>query len=138
KKVGVVKDTTTDKALRGALERAAVRAEVVIAPSHFDGMRMLADGKIDAYAADQTVLIGLAVSAGDKFVVRIAENGFSYEPYGFSMRRDDADFKQAVNRVLAQLYRTGEIGPIYQRWFGKLGKPGPLLAAMYTLNALPE
>jgi ABC-type amino acid transport substrate-binding protein len=138
KKVGAVKDTTTDKALRSAIERAAVRAEVVSAPSHFDGMRMLAEGKIDAYAADQTVLIGLAVAAGDKFVVSLSEQGFSYEPYGFSMRRDDADFKQAVNRVLAQLYRTGEIGPIYERWFGKLGKPGPLLAAMYTLNALPE
>ena len=50
----------------------------------------------------------------------------------------DADFKQAVNRVLAQLYRTGEVGPIYDRWFGRIGKPGALLAAMYTLNALPE
>ena len=138
KKVGVVKDTTTDKALRSAIERAAVRAEVMTVPSHVDGVRMLAEGKIDAYAADQTVLIGLAVSAGDKFIVRLAENGFSYEPYGFSMRRNDADFKQAVNRVIAQLYRTGEIGPIYERWFGKLGKPGTLLAAMYTLNALPE
>lgn len=138
KKVGVVKDTTTDKALRDAIARAAVRVEVVPAPSHFDGMRMLADGSIDAYAADQTVLIGLAVAAGDKLVVRLAENGFSYEPYGFSLRRNDADFKQAVNRVLAQLYRTGEIGPIYERWFGRLGKPGNLLAAMYTLNALPE
>ena len=137
-KVGVVKDTTTDKALRDAIARAAVRVEVVPAPSHFDGMRMLAEGAIDAYAADQTVLIGLAVAAGDKIVVRMAENGFSYEPYGFSMRRNDADFKQAVNRVLAQLYRTGEIGPIYERWFGRLGKPGPLLAAMFTLNALPE
>lgn len=138
KKVGVVKDTTTDKALRDAIARAAVRVEVINAPSHFDGMRMLADGRIDAYAADQTVLIGLAVAAGDKFPVRIAEHGFSYEPYGFSMRRDDADFKQAVNRVLAQLYRTGEIGQIYERWFGQIGKPGPMLAAMYTLNALPE
>lgn len=138
KKVGVVKDTTTDRALRDAIARAAVRAEVVAAPTHFDGMRMLADGSIDAYAADQTVLIGLAAAAGDKLVLRLAENGFSYEPYGFSLRRNDADFKQAVNRVLAQLYRTGEIAPIYERWFGRLGKPGPLLAAMFTLNALPE
>lgn len=138
KKVGVAKDTTTERSLRDAIARAAIRAEVVAAPSHFDGMRMLAAGSIDAYAADQTVLIGLASAAGNQLVVRLAENGFSYEPYAFSMRRNDADFKQAVNRVIAQLYRTGEIGPIYERWFGRLGKPGPMLAAMYTLNALPE
>jgi ABC-type amino acid transport substrate-binding protein len=138
KKVGVIKGTTTEKALLDAMQRAAVRFDVVAAPSHFEGMRMLNDGAIDAYAADQTILIGLAVGAGDQIVVRIAEQGFSYEPYGFSMRRNDADFKQAVNRVLAQLYRTGEVMSVYDRWFGRFGKPGPLLNAMFTLNALPE
>ena len=45
KKVGVVKDTTTDKALRNAIERAAVRAEMVNVPSHVDGVRMLAGAR---------------------------------------------------------------------------------------------
>jgi ABC-type amino acid transport substrate-binding protein len=138
KKVGVVKGTTTEKALLEAMQRAAVRFEVVSTPSHFEGMRMLLDGAVDAYAADQTILIGLTIAAGDQVTVRIAEQGFSFEPYGFAMRRNDADFKQAVNRVLAQLYRTGDVLGIYERWFGRMGKPSGLLVAMFTLNALPE
>lgn len=138
KKVGVVHGTTTERALRAAMERAAVRFDVVPVSAHVEGMQMLHDGKIDAYAADQTILVGLIVASGDQIVVRMAEQNFSFEPYGLALRRNDADFKQAVNRVLAQLYRTGEVNSIYDRWFGKLGKPSQLLAAMFILNSLPE
>ena len=54
------------------------------------------------------------------------------------MRRDDPDFKLAVNRALAAIYRTGDIDPIFQRWLGALGVPGPLLHAMFYLSAIPE
>jgi hypothetical protein len=43
-----------------------------------------------------------------------------------------------VNQTLARLYRTGEIVEVYDRWFGKLGKPSPLLVTMYALNGLPS
>jgi ABC-type amino acid transport substrate-binding protein len=43
-----------------------------------------------------------------------------------------------VNRVVAGLYRSGQIKDIYLRWFGKIGEPSPLLAAMFLLNSLPE
>lgn len=138
KKVGVVKATTTERGLLAAMQRAAVSFEVIPMASHVEGMRALNDGKIDAYAADQTILIGLIVSSGDQIVVRLAEQNFSFEPYGLALRRNDADFKQAVNRVIAQLYRTGEVVVIYDQWFGKLGKPSPLLNAMFMLNSLPE
>jgi ABC-type amino acid transport substrate-binding protein len=43
-----------------------------------------------------------------------------------------------VNTVLARLYRSGQIVQIYDRWFGKLGKPNEFIVVMYQLNALPE
>jgi len=54
------------------------------------------------------------------------------------MRRNDPAFRLAVNRALAQLYRSGGIVPIYDRWFGGIGKPSEALEAMYLLNGLPE
>jgi len=64
---------------------------------------------------------------------------FSYEPYGFMLRRNDADFRLAVNRVLASLYRSGEILEVFRRWFAAMGaRPSPLLLALYTLHSLPE
>jgi ABC-type amino acid transport substrate-binding protein len=63
---------------------------------------------------------------------------FSYEPYGLMLRRGDPAFRLAVNRVLARLYRTGDIEPIYRRWFGEWGAPPNLLVALFALEGLPE
>jgi ABC-type amino acid transport substrate-binding protein len=43
-----------------------------------------------------------------------------------------------VNRVLARLYRTGEISKIYNQWLGPLGAPSLLLSAAYFLQSLAE
>jgi hypothetical protein len=41
--------------------------------------------------------------------------------------------------VLAQLNRSGQITPIYSKWFGKFTKKvPPLLQAMFVLNSTPE
>jgi len=42
------------------------------------------------------------------------------------------------NRALFPLYAGQGISEIYDRWFGKVGRPGPLLAAMYYLNTFSE
>ena len=63
---------------------------------------------------------------------------FSYEPYGLMLRRGDEGFRLAVNRGLAALYRTGEIAPIFEKWFGSMRTAGPLIGAMYIINSLPE
>jgi len=63
---------------------------------------------------------------------------FSYEPYGFMVRRNDADFRLVANRALAGIYRSGDIVPIFERWFGAIGKPTPALLGMYLMNATPE
>ena len=66
------------------------------------------------------------------------QNDFSFEPYALVLPRDDPDFRLLVNRTLADLYKSGEIDPIFIRWLGPHGSPGPLLNAMFYLNALPE
>jgi glutamate/aspartate transport system substrate-binding protein len=138
KKIGVIPGTTTDTAIRAALQKAFVTSQIVPVKDHREGLSALDSGTIDVYASDRVILIGLVVTAKDPAQYAIAEQYLSYEPYGFMMRRGDAAFRLAVNRVLSSLYRSGEIMQIYGRWFGKLGKPGNLLIAMYALHALPE
>lgn len=138
KKISVLGGTTTETALREALKRNGVEAEVVPVKQHLQGLEAMHKGEVDAYAGDQTVLIGLALAIGQQMPMKLSEENYSYEPFGLVLRRNDADFKQAVNQALARLYRTGKIVEIYDRWFGRIGKPSGLLIGMYTLNALPE
>ena len=69
---------------------------------------------------------------------KLIDEDFSIEPYALVLRRDDHDFRLAVNRALAGIYRSGEILKIYDKWLGVLGRPGILLSAVYVLQTIPE
>jgi glutamate/aspartate transport system substrate-binding protein len=138
RRVAVIAGTTTEQALTRVLSAAGATATLVPVRSGAEGMAMLMQGKSDAYAGDRVVLAALRLHAPDPSQFEFIGNDFSYEPYALALRRDDPDFRLAVNRALAAIYRSGDIDPIFQRWLAPLGKPGPLLHAMYYLNALPE
>ena len=53
----------------------------------------------------------------------LTEGLFSYEPYAFMLHRNDAAFRLAVNRALAELYRSGDILPIYDHWVASYRNP---------------
>jgi ABC-type amino acid transport substrate-binding protein len=120
------------------LKEEFVKVGFVHVKDHVQGLAAVEQGTADAFASDRVVLIGLIVTSRDPKRYALAHVLFSYEPYGLMMRRNDADFRLAVNRALAALYRSRDIAVIYDRWFGGLGKPSQALQTMYLLNALPE
>ena len=138
KRLGVVPGTTTERTLREVLAKQKINAELVAFKDHAEGLAATMDGRIDAYASDRVILVGLVLGSGNQKNLRLAEALYSYEPYALMLRKDDGAFRLAVNRELARLYRSEEIYPIYERWLGVLGTPGPLLKDLYFLNGLPE
>ena len=138
KKIAVIAGTTTVGALKEVLEKSYVKADLVVVHSHVEGLDALRKGTADAYASDQAVLIGLALTVAQSMKMRLGDRSLSYEPYGLMLRKNDQDFRQAVNTVLSRLYRSGQILSIYDRWFGKFGKPSQFTVLMYLMNGLPE
>lgn len=138
KRIAVIPGTTTETALEKFLKEEFVSAKYVRVKDHVEGLAAVEKGLADAFASDRGILVGLAVTSKDPSLFALPGVLFSYEPYGFMLRRNDAAFRLAVNRALADLYRSGGIAPIYDRWFGAFGKPSPAIRAMYLLNGLPE
>jgi ABC-type amino acid transport substrate-binding protein len=138
KRVAVIAGTTTEEELGRGLDSSGTQAVLVQVKNAAEGMALLNKGSVDGYAADRTVLAYLKLRAPNPEAYAFIAGDFSYEPFGLPMRRDDPDFKLAVNRALAAIYRTGDIDGIFQRWLGALGIPGPLLHAMFYLSAIPE
>jgi len=138
KRIAVIPGTTTETALTNFLKEEFVTVQLLRVKDHLEGRGAVEKGLAEAFASDRGILIGLVVTAKDPSSLSIPSILFSYEPYGFMVRRNDAAFRLAVNRALAELYRSGGIVQVYDRWFGALGKPSPALQAMYLLNALPE
>jgi ABC-type amino acid transport substrate-binding protein len=134
----VIPGTTTEKVMMEALQQANVQVDLVNVKEHSAGIAALEKGAVDAYASDKVILIGLALTSKDPAKLAIADQYFSYEPYGLMMRRGDADFRLAVNRVLARLYRSREFVDIYESWFGSFNRTSNLLQAMYLLHSMPE
>jgi ABC-type amino acid transport substrate-binding protein len=114
-------------------------AEIVPIEARDQGLELLRQGQVDGLASDRTTLIGVVITSrtgGDMF--RLLDEDFSVEQYALMLPRNDADFRLAVNRSLARLYRTREIEKVYTRWLGPLGPPSMLLSATYFIQSLSE
>jgi glutamate/aspartate transport system substrate-binding protein len=138
KKIAVIPGTTTETSLAKGLKEEFVSVQTVRVKNHVEGLQAVEKGTADAFASDRGILVGLAVTAKDPSLFALPPLLFSYEPYGFMVRRNDAAFRLSVNRALAGLYRSGDIAAIYERWFGAFGKPSQAIQAMFLLNGLPE
>ena len=138
KRVAIIPGTTTEKSLAEALKKHTVTATMVPVKDHAAGVAALDSGAADAYASDRVILIGIGRTSKDPSKLSLVDEYFSYEPYGLMLRRGDAAFRLSVNRSLASLYRSGEIVPIFEKWFGSMTTAGRLILAMYLLNGTPE
>jgi ABC-type amino acid transport substrate-binding protein len=139
KRIAVVEGTTTESALRRYLSEALIKADIELVTEHAAGMGLLAEKKVDAFASDRLVLLGLVKNTGDASKFIVSDDFFSYEPYALMVRRNDADFRLVANRALSEVFRNEQIGILYRKWFGVIGaRPSGLQMAVFHLQALPE
>lgn len=61
----------------------------------------------------------------------MADTYLSVEPIALAMQRGDSDFRLAIDTALSNIYRRGEIVPIFRGAFGPRANPSQLLAALY-------
>ena len=138
-RIGVVRATTTETALRQLILDTSTNAEIILFDAADKGLDALRQKKIDAFSSDQVVLLGLALKASDTAAFTVKSDVFSFEPFALAVRRNDADFRLVADRVIAELYRSRNILPIYDRWIGKyVGRRLPAFEAMIQINATPE
>jgi glutamate/aspartate transport system substrate-binding protein len=138
KKIGVLAGTTNERVVRAQLQRRLLSATVVPFKTREEAFGALEDGKVDAFAGDKMLLIGAASKSKDQKALYLMADELSFEPYAIVLPRGDSDFRLAVNTGLSQLYDSGEIGPIFGKWFGVFGDPGPITKIMYILGTIPE
>ena len=138
KKIGVIAGTSNERALDAALKAKVLSATVVKVKSREEGLAQLETGALDAFASDRVLLLGLITQAKDPKALALLGDALSFEPYAIALPRGDWAMKQAVDSALAQIYRSSALPEIYNRWFGALGAPGPVLETMFGLGRLPD
>ncbi|MEW6453500.1 MAG: amino acid ABC transporter substrate-binding protein [Pseudomonadota bacterium] len=137
KKIAVITGTTNEKVLNTKLQQLKVDATVIPVKDREEATAALESGKVDAFASDKLLLVGMPLK--DILSYRILPDELSFEPYGIVLPRGDWAMRLAVNTALAEIYAKGDVQFIFANWFGAIGlKAGPALTAMFVFGAIPE
>src|SRR6195256_3648518 len=92
---------------------------IISANGHPEAFQMVETGRAVAFAMDDILLYSLAAQSRNPGDYAISTEATSVEPYGIMLRKDDAAFKKVVNAAMVNLYKSGQINPIYEKWFLK-------------------
>jgi polar amino acid transport system substrate-binding protein/glutamate/aspartate transport system substrate-binding protein len=123
KRIAAQQASTNARIIRERVPTAQLR-EFPDQPAAFQA---LAQGQVDAYTNDGIQLAGLKVKAPRPDDWAIVGDFYSYEPYGMAMRKNDSDFRAAVNNGLMEAIESGKYFELYEKWFGPKGEvPYPL------------
>ncbi|SNT26852.1 amino acid ABC transporter substrate-binding protein, PAAT family [Noviherbaspirillum humi] len=90
---------------------------IMAAKDHAEAFLMVETGRAVAFAMDDILLASLAASSKNPTDYSITEEALSVEPYGIMLRREDPEFKKAVDTAIANVFKSGEINRIYNKWF---------------------
>jgi len=116
---------------------------VISAKDHGEAFQMLQTGRAAAFYMDDALLYGERAKARDPHNWVVVGEEQSREIYSCMVRKDDPQFLALVNGTLADLYRSGEINGIYQRWFQQpippkgLNLEFPMTAELKAIIARP-
>ncbi len=133
KPVGVRTGTTTEEALNNTLAASGLTMDVVTFDDHRDGMRAIIDGSIEAYFADQSILLFL-ISASQEFEnYRVSPEILTVEKHGLAMERGDSDFRLLIDGLLAEMFLSGRMQEFFRLALPG-AEPGKALQAMYVTS----
>lgn len=132
-KVGVRSGTTTLEALTNSLTAGNINAEVVQFSEHSSGMAALEGGAIQAYFADQSILMNMVMKMPNAAEFKVLDQILTVEKHGLGMKRGDSDFRLAVDRGLSKLFESGTMQRIFEASVHG-AQPGFALEAMFLLS----
>lgn len=132
--IGMRADTTTAATLRQALAIQESKTRLADFNTHEDGLKALEDRKIDAYIADQVLLISLAKRARDPSSLKVGDRLLTHEPYAIALRRGDADFRLLADRALTDFYLSDDLLPLLETYFGA---EAPMLHTQIIMQHVP-
>ncbi len=115
--VALTKGTTSEKLFRQLAEGELRDSKFTTYDNNVEAFKALKEGKVRAFAQDDSLLQGLVSNDKTIDTLSLSRLALSVEPYAVMARKGDTALLAAVDRSLAQLYSSGEINKLYDKWF---------------------
>jgi len=145
KTIVLTRGTVQETAVPKLVERQKVAVKFVYGADHNESYQMLASGNADAFANDDVQLYGMLAETRSASDFRVVGDFLTYADYALTMRKDDPEFAEVVERAFRGLAGSREIVAIYERWFLKPLPSGmrlnlqmsPHLEEIFRVQGLP-
>src|SRR5262245_21985750 len=139
KRVTVNQGTSNEQIIKALDKKLNLGISFLDTKDQPQGWLALETGRSDAHVTDEVVALGLIAKSREPDKYAVVGRLLSYDPYAIVVRRDDSAFRLVGNRVLADLFRSGEIDAIYSKWMSTINLPmSPMLKTIFDSQALPE
>lgn len=128
-----VAGSVIDQWVRDQLRALGVTVTRVTVEDANAGLKLVANGKADAFFAERMVLTHILDNTyPDKNLV-LLDRIFDYSPTAMMVERDDERFRLLVDTALSEMYRSGEIELAYDRHLGGVSDTTRKLFKLYAL-----
>ncbi len=118
KTVSVTGGTNTMQKITALNKQMNLELSIINGKDHAESFLLLNNGRVAAFSEDDILLAGLAATSQTPTGFRlITIDGMLADPYALMMRRGDPQFKAAVDAALRDVFGSGEIQRIYDKWF---------------------
>jgi len=111
--------TTNIKWLTEENQKQNLGMNIIPAKDHGEAFLMVESGRAAAFFMDDILLYSLVANSRNPSEWVVGSEAYTVEPYGIMLRRDDPAFKKVVDNAVTQLYKSGQINAIYDKWFQK-------------------
>ena len=117
KKVATTTGTTSVQLLRKHEKANGVNFDEVFGKDHADSFLLLESGRADAFVMDGSILAGNIANSKNPKDYKIVGEVLSTEPIAIMVRKDDPEFKAAVNDAIAKIVKNGNMPKLWNKWF---------------------
>ena len=117
KTVATTTGTTSVALLRKNKRAQGIQFKEVYGKDHADSFLLLESGRADAFVMDDNILAGLIASSQNPKAYQIVGETLNVEPIAIMIRKDDPNFKKAVDDYIRGAIKAGEIDLLYKKWF---------------------
>ncbi|RKS87098.1 L-glutamate-binding protein /L-aspartate-binding protein [Orbus hercynius] len=117
KNVVTTAGTTSEIRLNQINNRDNLKMRIITPKDHSDAFKALETGRAAAFLMDDALLAGERSRAIDPTQWTIVGEPLSYEAYGCMLRKGDTQFKQLMDKAIADAQTSGQALESYNRWF---------------------
>jgi glutamate/aspartate transport system substrate-binding protein len=117
KPVATTTGTTNAQVMRKYNVEKNLNFQLMFGKDHSDSMLLVDADRAVAFAMDDVLLFGLIATSKDPKAWTVVGDSLQVEPYACMLRKDDPKFKALVDKVIANMMKSGDFERSYDKWF---------------------